>query len=78
LAHLDGFGAECLQTPVIAPAPAYFCLVGWAFGAPRMKNDWRSWRTEGDWLTEGQKRDLDDIGAAIIIAFFVAIYVWVH
>lgn len=43
-----------------------------------MKNDWRSWRTEGDWLTEGQKRDLDDIGAAIIIAFFVAIYVWVH
>jgi len=45
-----------------------------------MKNDWRSWRTHGSWLADGQKQDLDDLAALLIILFFVAIciYNWFH
>ena len=43
-----------------------------------MKNDWRSWRTHGDWMTYGQKQRLDDIGAVIIIFLFVGIYIWLR
>ncbi len=43
-----------------------------------MRNDWRSWRTHGSWLNDGQKRTLDDIGAAILVLLFVGLYIWAH
>ncbi len=43
-----------------------------------MKNDWRSWRTNGAWLTDGQKQTLDDIGAAIIALLFVGLYIYLR
>ncbi len=43
-----------------------------------MQNDWRSWRTEGAWLTDGQKRALDDIGASLIALFLVGTYIWLN
>ena len=57
-----------------------FCdLVGIKFArrGGEVKNDWRSWRTEGAWLTDGQKRTLDNIGVAVIMVASLAIYVWV-
>ncbi len=41
-----------------------------------MKNDWRSWKTNGDWLTDGQKRRLDNIVGMIIAATFVVIFLF--
>jgi hypothetical protein len=42
------------------------------------KNEWHSWKTQGAWLSYGQKQKLDDIGAAIIVLIFVGIYIWIH
>lgn len=41
-----------------------------------MQQDWRSWRTDGDWLTYGQKRTIDNIGSVIIVLLFIGLYIW--
>lgn len=39
-------------------------------------NDWRSWRTHGSRLTNGEKQQREDLMGTLVLCLFVALYVW--